>query len=628
MADLPPNQDDIAPLGPVMDGADGPHMARARDFVLPLTAAAVALMSLALYSTYVAGSARALSLTALSLLQGFTGITIGLAAVLARHRRRVFAARLEWADIRRERARREAEGARSLFSSQAEADPRGVPERKLVGYGHTVQPLTLLLLGIATGTLAVRALRFPVAPGTDPILLVMGLVNLAVAFLCLIGARWFSAQPTEALPEGRGVGFLLGAVQSTSVLGALGLFATQLQAPVVDLWVGRLLLVLALALASEQAIRAGTALLNRAHRPEAVRSPIELLVAESLFLGANPIASALAMLEDRAGVNIRSSYVLSYIRRAIPITALAVALLFWVTTSLVCVEPYEVGIHSRFGKLLPHPLVGPGLHLVLPWPIDRVDRISAGRVQTAGFGHDSPEALRYVLWSSTHAPQEYKLVLGEGRELVSLDTQVFYQIKDPVSFTLSSQNPLTMLHAFGYRSLMRETVSTDLDHLLSEDRTKLSDRLRDALQRDLDAQSLGIEVIRVAIASIHPPVDVAPAYEAVVSAQIERVRLATRARADREQAIPAAEAERLGSVRKAQADAATRLAAARGESIRFNTVQSAYRAGPEAYRERLWQETLEEAVAGKRLFLVEGKGSTSREYWVDCRKGSTSEPSP
>lgn len=598
------------------------HIQRAREYLSPLTAVSIFLALFAIVNA-VLGPQGSACLVALATMQALAALMIGVTVLLSRARSQIVVEARQQEEMLRARLQREDEGYKPLFESEASLLTRRTAAERLLKYGRTWQPLLLLFGSLGLAVIVVFACRSARAGAVAAVFIPLGVFNLVAAFLSLLGARWFLAQRPEEFPEARAVGGLLRAAQWVAVPGALGLIAHGLQWSRVDLWVGRALLVLVGVLAIEQAARAVVSFVTAPRSAEAIRAPIALLVAESLFAASNPLLSALEMLESRSGVSVRSSYVLGYIRRAVPGVATGMVLIFWLLTSLVSIQPEEVGVLTRLGRLPANPRLNPGLHLKLPWPIDRVRVVPAERVQTLVIGHESTEALPYILWDKRHVKQEYKLVLDEGRELVSLDAHVYYRIRDPVEYVVNLQNPEAALESYAYRALMREIVETDLDRVLAVERATFPEKLRQALQRELDASETGVEVIRVALRGIHPPVDVARAYQSVVSAQVERITLATRAHAERAEGLPNAEAEKDTEIKAARAFAATRLGDARGEASRFRAVEAAYSASPHEYRERIWRETMERGVADKRLYLMDGQKQAAREYWVDLREGAS-----
>ena len=54
------------------------------------------------------------------------------------------------------------------------------------------------------------------------------------------------------------------------------------------------------------------------------------------------------------------------------------------------------------------------------------------RVQTLEVGHEGEEGSgpENVLWAVEHAPNEYTLLLGNGRDLITIDAAVQFRIRD------------------------------------------------------------------------------------------------------------------------------------------------------------------------------------------------------
>jgi regulator of protease activity HflC (stomatin/prohibitin superfamily) len=323
--------------------------------------------------------------------------------------------------------------------------------------------------------------------------------------------------------------------------------------------------------------------------------------------------------EQRLGLSLRSAWAIGFVRRSLGALLASLIGLVWLSTMLVVIGPQEEGIRLRFGRLASRIPVSPGLHLKWPWPLETVDRYSVMRVQTLALGYAGPPK-DSLLWARTHAGEEYQLLLGDGRELLSVDATVSYRIRDIVAFAFGSQNTRETLEALAYQLLMRETIASDLDRVLTADRTEFGRRFAGALQRACDEQGLGLDVLHVGFISLHPPVGIATAYEDVVSAEIERETRAARARTYQEATVPAAQAEATRQVQEAEAAGARRLADAKGAAVRFLATLGASRAGSELFRFRRRLEALEEGLAGRSLFIVDHRLRTGAgELWLDVR---------
>ena len=69
---------------------------------------------------------------------------------------------------------------------------------------------------------------------------------------------------------------------------------------------------------------------------------------------------------------------------------IGVVLLAWLLTGVTQVQPGEKAVVRRFGRVLQEQ-PGPGLHVGLPWGIDRVDRVPLTRERSLRVGYD-PDA--------------------------------------------------------------------------------------------------------------------------------------------------------------------------------------------------------------------------------------------
>ena len=72
---------------------------------------------------------------------------------------------------------------------------------------------------------------------------------------------------------------------------------------------------------------------------------------------------------------------------------LAAALLGYAATGLYQVLPGEAAVVRRFGRVLPE-RPEPGLHLGLPWGMDRVDRVAVDQLRRVVVGYQEGAATR------------------------------------------------------------------------------------------------------------------------------------------------------------------------------------------------------------------------------------------
>jgi membrane protease subunit HflK len=241
--------------------------------------------------------------------------------------------------------------------------------------------------------------------------------------------------------------------------------------------------------------------------------------------------------------------------------------------------------------------------------VDRVFLILVQRVQSVQVGHEGEEkeGPENVLWAVEHAPNEYTLLLGNGRDLITVDATLQYRITNPRAWRYNCQNPEVALRAIAYRAVMRSTVNLTLSQALSQNVATLTRQMRAMVQKDADALGLGVSILDFTVGGMHPPVPVASAYETVVSAQLANVTAVVQAKAYRNQIVPRAESSVLTDENAARAQAAQALALAAGQAWSFRTLESQYRASPAEYFFRRRLEALEKLLPQRKYTVVDSR---------------------
>ncbi len=96
------------------------------------------------------------------------------------------------------------------------------------------------------------------------------------------------------------------------------------------------------------------------------------------------------------GIDLSRSWALGFVGRAVLPIGLLLAVLAWGLTGLVALPLDQRAVYERFGR--PVAVVGPGLHLLLPWPLGVSRRVELGVLHEltlrAGTGRLSPEPRR------------------------------------------------------------------------------------------------------------------------------------------------------------------------------------------------------------------------------------------
>ena len=148
----------------------------------------------------------------------------------------------------------------------------------------------------------------------------------------------------------------------------------------------------------------------------------------------------ISYLERSTGMTLRSLFGIKIARKILPIVCCVVVVGFWLSTGIAQVETYERGALYRLGRC--EKILEPGVHLTLPWPFDKVELYETEKVQEMVVGYENSERTD-LLWDESHGGTEYKLLLGDGNELVSINLRIKYKIDDLYEYVTCSAEPAT-----------------------------------------------------------------------------------------------------------------------------------------------------------------------------------------
>jgi regulator of protease activity HflC (stomatin/prohibitin superfamily) len=501
-----------------------------------------------------------------------------------------------------------------------------------------------LAAGMLAGTALAQALRSGIAAAkpVSPALLRLGAA--AAGALAALGPTVGEVPvPAAGLVRGVAVGGAVGLVGALSVARTLEALAREGELPEaagLAEWARATAWSLVVALVATGAVAAGwprvaSALalggtlavlilavevgLDQGPRGELTVWRSGSRILDVLATRLDPVGSLFDVLGASFGIDVRSTWALQVVRRSVEPLLAGLALAAWSSTALTVVLPSEVGLSERFGVAASGPPLEPGLHVHLPWPVDVVQRIPVRAARTVPIGHEEeaqtgPED---VLWARQHAASEYTLVLGNGRDLVTIDAAVHYRITDAARWRYSCQNPEDALRAVAYRAVMDRTVDRTLSDVLSENVGVVTGQLAADVQAQADALGLGVQVLGFTVGGMHPPVPVARSYQAVVSAQIQRQTAVVDAEAYANKVLPAASSAVTVATNRARADAARARQSAAGESAGFRTLEAAYKADPGEFRFRRRLEVLEQTLPAERVTVLDTRlERDGAELWL------------
>ena len=462
----------------------------------------------------------------------------------------------------------------------------------------------------------------------------------ALAFVSLIAERSMHAFPAPQLPEAPTLRRLL--LLSTLLLVASAGAELGRGAGLAWVrWPTLLLIVLPCAVVAELAIRA-LARMFLPPPPAASAGAVTTSIIATLLTGGP--RSPATLLRTHLGLDFARSWALSYLSAALLPAIFATALFCWGLSGVKLIELGERGIYERFGA--PVAVMGPGLHVLLPWPLGRLRTVEYGTIHAVAIGvdqtademdaavgaEDSPPASLNRLWESSHPGQADYLVASastglQGFQTVSTEISVLYRVglndADALKSVYTVAEPNVLVKEAASRLVLRYFNSRTLDAVLGAKRENIAESLRAALSADLNSRRAGIDVVSVLIQEIHPPAGAAAAYHAVQAAQINASASVSNeiGKAKRTAGVAQQEAHQLETSSTAQAEETLR--GANAEAYQFNADRRAYAEGGKSFLFERSNRNIVAALIQTPLTIVDHRLSSAQGPIMDLRTTPT-----
>ncbi len=311
-------------------------------------------------------------------------------------------------------------------------------------------------------------------------------------------------------------------------------------------------------------------------------------------------------------------------RKALISAAILLAAGTYLASGFFTVDAQSSAVVTIFGKASKEPR-GPGLHYAPPYPAGRVYKVPTNMVQRAELGFTTNfdyqtdwrrNGLAPFEWHSAHTTGFYKkdfkeaIMLSGDENMIDLNAVVHYKISDPAAFLFAMDNLEAMVKNYTENVLRLIVGQTAIDEILTDKRKAVQEKAATMLQKALDAMGAGAKIISIELQDVHPPVSVVRAFRDVATAKEEKALKVNNALAEQNEKIPQARADAVSEKRTAEAYKDQKIQGALGQGDRFRLLFEQYRLAREVTAHRLYLETVEEALKGKRKFIVSpGVGS-------------------
>ncbi|MAN45630.1 MAG: FtsH protease activity modulator HflK [Alphaproteobacteria bacterium] len=268
-----------------------------------------------------------------------------------------------------------------------------------------------------------------------------------------------------------------------------------------------------------------------------------------------------------------------------------IALLAWLSTSVVMVDPGQQASVFRFGKWQTN--FGPGLHFHLPAPFEEHQLVNTERREETRIGQTMEESL----------------MLTQDENIVDIQFSVFWKVKSnaPQNYILNVKDPRKAVEMVS-ESVMREVVGKSLlQNVITTERDVVQQEVKEQTQSLLDFYNAGIDILNVQIDKSDPPQQVIEAFNDVNVAEQDAETNINQATQYANEVVPQARGTAQRLLQEAEGYRDQIVADAQGEASRFEQIYEEYRKAPRVTRERMYLETMERVLERSDKLILDNE---------------------
>lgn len=278
---------------------------------------------------------------------------------------------------------------------------------------------------------------------------------------------------------------------------------------------------------------------------------------------------------------------------------IACVLVLYLSSGFYQVQHDERGVVLRFGKWVR--TVGPGLQYSLPYPFEFVILQKVTNIKQIDIG---------AFFKSNQ--QEESLMLTGDSNLANISFSVLWKVREGnvEDYLFNAKSPDITVRAVS-ESVMREVVGqNDFSYVQTEGRSEIQRKVKENLQALMDEYKMGIDILRVELQRVEPPLSVVDSFRDVERAQAEQESEKNKAEAydrDTRARTRGVVAEKINT---GESTKRTIVETAKGDVARFLSAYSQYKLAPGVVSKRLYIDTLRDIYSNVNKTIVDGNTKT------------------
>ena len=326
-------------------------------------------------------------------------------------------------------------------------------------------------------------------------------------------------------------------------------------------------------------------------------------------------------LDYQFGFKISQTWVYLFAEQMIAPFVLFLILALYGLTCFEIVRPEERGVLERFGDY--QRVVHPGLTVKWPWPIDIVYRFPAAKTKVFSLGHEGERTVQNsILWTQKHYKTEFETMVATREpatdekvapvSLIVASTRVRYRVRDDDhaihNWYYKCADPEALVNSLCSREHQKFLAGVDYYEVMGHGRQAAAGELRNRMQRAVNFEAFGVEILGVGLEEIHPPINeqarLVEAYHQVVKAKQEHEIEIFRAMTSADKEVTDANIVAIEDESKAREDYAEMAYVSEAEAKQFDVRISVFKDAYRVFAARELATVMMDTLKGIRKIIV------------------------
>jgi membrane protease subunit HflK len=183
----------------------------------------------------------------------------------------------------------------------------------------------------------------------------------------------------------------------------------------------------------------------------------------------------------------------------------------------------------------------------------------------------------------------------------------YYLITDPIQYALNIENAHEIIRNLFVHEIHSICGQYSLDDLLTAERLKIQDNLLINMNIVTDNLSLGVDIKKIYMQEVHPPIEVVSEYRNISSAREKKDEIIHQASAYSNDLVPRTRGKATAMVMDSRAYAEEKMNNANGETRSYLLKEQNFSKHKTVQKTRMWWEATEKILKDKALYILPSK---------------------